>query len=61
MGRPRKEPTRIVSTRFPVRIWKLLKKVSKQEYRSLNRQILKLVEDFLVKEGHLKQEDRSTT
>ena len=52
------ESTRVRSVRLPARTWDLLAKASAKEYRSINEQILKLVEDFLVDQGFMAERDR---
>ena len=52
------EGTRVRSVRLPARTWDLLAKASAKEYRSINKQILKLVEDFLVDKGFMEDRDR---
>lgn len=46
-GRPKKEPTRLRSIRLPERLWKLVDKSIKKDYRSVNALFRKLVEDHL--------------
>jgi len=58
MGRQKLEPTRSRSIRLPEKLWELLVEVSRREYRSTNAQIQKLIEDFLVDEGMMKDSDR---
>ena len=55
-GRPRTEESRARSIRLPERIWNLLE--SAKEYPNINEQILRLVEDFLVKKGRMTDKDR---
>lgn len=57
-GRPRVEETRVRSIRLPSQIWQLLGKASAEEYRSVNGQIQKLIEDFLIARGHMTDADR---
>ena len=58
MARQKKEKTKVKSIRLPESTWNLFAKESFREYRSTNRQLLKLIEDFLVDRGVLKDEDR---
>ena len=46
-GRPKTEPTRPRSIRLPERLWKLVDKSIKKDYRSVNALFRKLVEDHL--------------
>lgn len=55
-GRPKKEPTRLRSIRLPERLWKLVDKAVKNEYRSVNALIRKLVEDHLTDKDLLDQD-----
>ena len=58
MARQKKEKTKVKSIRLPESTWNLFAKESFREYRSTNRQLLKLIEDFLVDRGVMKNEDR---
>ena len=58
MARQKKEKTKVKSIRLPESTWNLIAKESFREYRSTNRQLLKLIEDFLVDRGVMKDEDR---
>lgn len=58
MGRPKTEESRPRSIRLPSRIWKMLTHASAEEYRSVNEQVQKLIEDFLVKKGYMSDKDR---
>lgn len=59
MGRKKREETKVHGIRLPVRLWEVLRKISKKEYRSLNAQIWKIVEDWLVSHKHMKDSDRT--
>ena len=59
MGRKKREDTRVHGVRLPIRLWETLRKISKKEYRSLNAQIWKVVEDWLVSQKHMKDSDRT--
>ena len=58
MAKQKKEKTKVKSIRLPESTWNLFAKESFKEYRSTNRQLLKLIEDFLVDRGVMKNEDR---
>ena len=58
MKKQKKEKTKVKSIRLPESTWNLFAKESFREYRSTNRQLLKLIEDFLVDRGVIKDEDR---
>jgi len=58
MAKQKKEKTKVKSIRLPESTWNLFAKESFHEYRSTNRQLLKLIEDFLVERGVMKDEDR---
>tara|TARA_Y100000588_G_scaffold117443_1_gene128548 strand:+ start:309 stop:494 length:186 start_codon:yes stop_codon:yes gene_type:complete len=51
----------IKSIRLPEKIWHYLKKNADKNYRSLNSQILKIVEDWLVDHDFINNEDRTTS
>lgn len=51
----------IKSVRLPEMIWRLLKKNADKNYRTLNSQILKIVEDWLVDHDFIKNNDRTTS
>ncbi len=51
----------IKSIRLPEKIWHYLKKNADKNYRSLNSQILKIVEDWLVEHDFINNEDRTTS
>jgi len=58
MGRKKREEARIRGVRLPERLWKLLDKGSKVESRTVNAQIWKIVEDWLVDRDYLKEDER---
>ena len=58
MGRKKREETRIRGIRLPERLWKLLGSGSKEEGRSVNAQIWKIVEDWLVDNNYMKVDER---
>ncbi|MBC8402781.1 MAG: hypothetical protein ISR95_06570 [Candidatus Marinimicrobia bacterium] len=58
MGRKKREMTRIRGIRLPERLWKLLDTGSTKEGRSVNAQIWKIVEDWLVDNKYLKEDER---
>ena len=49
----------IKSIRLPDRIWSLLKKNADKNYRTLNSQILKIIEDWLVDHDFIEHNDRT--
>ena len=51
----------IKSVRLPERIWHYLKKNADKNYRSLNSQLLKIVEDWLVEHDFMENKDRTTS
>ena len=56
-GRPFTEPSSLRSLRFPVRLWNMVYKASK-DYRSVNEYFLSLVENDLIKKKILKKSER---
>lgn len=58
MARKQREPTRPRSTRFPLRLWLLAEQAANDLDISVNQLLWRLLEDYLVKRGHLKQGDR---
>ena len=57
VGQPKKEPTSVRSIRLPDRVWKLVSKES-NNHRSVNRYILSLIEDSLIKNDKLDDSKR---
>lgn len=55
-GRPKTEPTRLRSIRLPERLWKLVDKSIKKDYRSVNALFRKLVEEHLTDKDLLDQD-----
>ena len=51
----------IKSIRLPEKIWYYLKRNSDKNYRSLNSQILKIVEDWLVDHDFIENNDRTAS
>ena len=51
----------IKSIRLPEKIWYYLKRNADRNYRSLNSQILKIVEDWLVDHDFIENNDRTTS
>ena len=47
MDKKKKEPTKVYGFRLPVRLLAKLSKIAAQEYRSLNAQVLKILEDWV--------------
>ena len=50
---------RVLSVRMPVRIWNIIKHLANKNYRSLNNQILKIFEDWLVEHGYMEETERT--
>ena len=51
----------IKSIRLPEKIWLYLKKNADKNYRSLNSQLLKIIEDWLVDHDFIENKDRTTS
>ena len=51
----------IKSIRLPEKIWHYLKKNADKNYRSLNSQLLKIIEDWLVDHDFIENNDRTTS
>ena len=51
----------IKSIRLPDKIWHYLKKNADKNYRSLNSQLLKIIEDWLVDHDFIENKDRTTS
>ena len=51
----------IKSIRLPDKIWHYLKKNADKNYRSLNSQLLKIIEDWLVEHDFIENKDRTTS
>ncbi len=49
----------IKSIRLPDKIWSILKRVSDKNYRTLNSQLLKIIEDWLVDHDYIINEERT--
>ena len=49
----------IKSIRLPEHIWKLLKSTADSGYRTLNSQLLKIIEDWLVEHNFINNNERS--
>tara|TARA_Y100000748_G_C15078847_1_gene325582 strand:- start:256 stop:441 length:186 start_codon:yes stop_codon:yes gene_type:complete len=49
----------IKSIRLPDKIWSMLKKNADKNYRSLNSQLLKIIEDWLVDHDYIKDSERT--
>jgi len=58
MGRKRREPTLIKGLRLPIRLWNLLKKASGDRELTVNGLVWRMVENWLFKNGYLRDEDR---
>ena len=48
----------IKSIRLPENIWMILKRTSDSSYRTLNSQILKILEDWLVEHDYITDKER---
>ena len=51
----------IKSIRLPEKIWHYLKRNADKNYRSLNSQLLKIIEDWLVDHDFMENKDRTTS
>ena len=51
----------IKSIRLPEKIWHYLKKNADKNYRSLNSQLLKIIEDWLVDHDFIDNKERTTS
>ena len=51
----------IKSIRLPEKIWYYLKKNADKNYRSLNSQLLKIIEDWLIDHDFMDSNDRTKT
>ena len=51
----------IKSIRLPERIWHYLKRNADKNYRSLNSQLLKILEDWLIDHDFMENKDRTTS
>ena len=49
----------IKSIRLPDVIWIMLKKIANKNYRSLNSQLLKIIEDWLVDHDYIVNNERT--
>ena len=49
----------IKSIRLPDKIWSMLKKNADKNYRSLNSQLLKIIEDWLVDHDYIDDNERT--
>ena len=49
----------IKSIRLPDSIWSMLRKISDKNYRTLNSQLLKMIEDWLVDHDYMVNENRT--
>ena len=49
----------IKSIRLPDKIWSILKRVSDKNYRTLNSQLLKIIEDWLIDHDYIINEERT--
>lgn len=58
MGRRKLETVRVRSLKLPSRLWDLLSKASEDRGLKVNGLMWRIIEDWLVKYGYLKDEDR---
>ena len=49
----------IHSIRLPERNWTVIRQLADRNYRSLNNQVLKMIEDWLVDRGYMEENERS--
>ena len=49
----------IKSIRLPDSIWSTLRKISDKNYRTLNSQLLKMIEDWLIDHDYMANDDRT--
>ena len=59
MARKKETDYSVSSIRLPDRMWKILRQLASQGYRSLNNQILKIFEVWLVERGLLENSERT--
>ena len=50
MDKKKKEPTKVYGFRLPERLLKKLSQIAAEEYRSLNAQVLKILEDWVTRD-----------
>ena len=58
MGRARLEDARNRSIRLPNRLWTLAERAAKKRKMTVNNLFWQFLEDYLVRHGFLKDEDR---
>ena len=58
MGRKKKEATKVYGFRLPVSLLEKLKQFAAEEYRSLNGQVLKILEDWVKRQQNDEGEKR---
>ena len=49
----------IKSIRLPDTIWMYIKKISDKNYRTMNSQLLKIIEDWLVDHDYISNDERT--
>jgi len=59
MAKIPKTEMRVLSVRLPDRIWNIVRHLANKNYRSLNNQILKIFEDWLVEHGYMEETERT--
>ncbi len=57
MGRKKREEARIRGIRLPERLWRLVAECANKKDRTVNAQIWKIVEDWLVDKEYLKEDE----
>lgn len=59
MAKIPKTEMRVLSVRLPDRIWNIVRHLANKNYRSLNNQILKIFEDWLLEHGYMEETERT--
>ena len=59
MVRKKSDKYIVRSVRIPEKIWNLLKRISSSGYRSVNSQLIKILEDWLIEHEYIANEERS--
>lgn len=59
MAKIPKTEMRVLSVRLPDRIWNIVRHLANKNYRSLNNQILKIFEDWLVEHGYMEETEHT--
>ncbi len=58
MGRKKQEETKSRPIRMPNRLWDLVEDIGYNDKRTLNHQVWYIIEDWLQKQGYLKENER---